>query len=198
MTGSAKQSSFAEASKLDCFVASAPRSDMVKFRFKFPTADTRRHLAAGCARGLRFVVPQTEGAGNAGCALHPRSRVQNAQRKTHTSIQVQRRQSGIPCAMALRLMPCSPRRRIRLVTVAAGLRLKRSGWIDPATDSLTPATGVGTTRFCRTQQPVFAKRLRRARRRSSCAPVHRSWDKPTLRLPCAPTLPRPPHPLPRS
>ena len=44
-----------------------------------------------------------------------------AQRKAHTSIQVQRRQSGIPCAMALRLMPCSPRRRIRLVTVAAGL-----------------------------------------------------------------------------
>jgi hypothetical protein len=62
-----------------------------------------------------------EGAGNAGCALHPRSRVQSAQRKTHTSIQVQRKHSGIPRAMALRLMPCSPRRRIRLVTVAAGL-----------------------------------------------------------------------------
>ena len=44
-----------------------------------------------------------------------------AQGNAHTSIQVQRRQSGIPCAMALRLMPCSPRRRIRLVTVAAGL-----------------------------------------------------------------------------
>jgi hypothetical protein len=34
-------------------------------------------------------------------------------KKAHTSIQVQRRQSGIPCAMVLRLMPCSPRRRIR-------------------------------------------------------------------------------------
>ena len=41
--------------------------------------------------------------------------------ETHTSIQVQRKHSGIPCAMVLRLMPCSPRRRIRLVTVAAGL-----------------------------------------------------------------------------
>ncbi len=39
-----------------------------------------------------------EGAGNAGCTLHPRSRVQFALRKAHTSIQVQRRQSGIPCA----------------------------------------------------------------------------------------------------
>jgi hypothetical protein len=70
--------------------------------------------------------------------------------------------SGIPCAMVLRLMPCSPRRRIRLVTVAAGLMALRSGRIDVATDSLTPATGARTTRFCRTQQPVFAKRLNRA------------------------------------
>ena len=34
-------------------------------------------LAAGDARGLRFVSLKLEGAGNAGCALHPRSRVQN-------------------------------------------------------------------------------------------------------------------------
>src|ERR1700737_1915842 len=43
--------------------------------------------------------------------------------KTHTSIQVQRKHSGIPRAMALRLMPRSPRRRIRLVTVIDGLRV---------------------------------------------------------------------------
>ena len=42
-----------------------------------------------------------------------------------TSIQV-RRSNGIPCAMALRLMPRSPRRRIRLVTVAGGLKALRS------------------------------------------------------------------------
>jgi hypothetical protein len=90
-----------------------------------------RTMMAGCV----FAIPRRdapelcmndpprnrEGAGNAGCTLHSRSRVQVAQRNTHTSIQVQRRQSGIPCAMALRLMPRSPRRRIRLVTVAAGL-----------------------------------------------------------------------------
>ena len=81
-----------------------------------------------------------------------------AQRNAHTSIQVQRRQSGIPCAMVLRLMPCSPRRRIRLVTVAAGLMADRSGWIEFATASLAPATGVGTTRFCRTQPAPFVLR----------------------------------------
>jgi hypothetical protein len=30
------------------------------------------------------------------------------------------------------------------------------GWVDIASADLTPATGVGTTRFCRTQPPVFA------------------------------------------
>jgi hypothetical protein len=82
-----------------------------------------------------------------------------------------------------------PGERIRLVTVAAGLRLTGSGWIDVATDSLAPATGVGTTRFCRTRS-AFAKASadkarrsfwhRRKQRRSSCAPcfAHRSRDPP--------------------
>src|SRR6185437_2250162 len=34
----------------------------------------------------------------------------------------QRRASDIPCAMVLRLMPGSPRRRIRLASVAGGLK----------------------------------------------------------------------------
>ena len=37
-----------------------------------------------------------EGAGKTGCALHPRSRVPSAQKKTHTSIQVQRRHPAFP------------------------------------------------------------------------------------------------------
>jgi hypothetical protein len=58
----------------------------------------------------KFIPPQNKGAGKTGCALHPRSRVQTCTEKTHTSIQVQRRQSGLPCAMVLRLISCSPRR----------------------------------------------------------------------------------------
>jgi hypothetical protein len=85
--------------------------------------------------------------------------------KTHTSIQVQRKHSGIPHAIVLRLISRSPRRRIRLVTVAAGLMAIQSGRIELATGSLTPATGARTTRFCRTHQ-----------RRSSCAPVDRSRE----------------------
>src|ERR1700754_5113264 len=65
-----------------------------------------------------FAPPKTEGAGNAGCTLHPRSRVPYAQAEEgaheHTG---QRRQSDIPCAMVLRLTSCSPRRGGLVVTV---------------------------------------------------------------------------------
>ena len=69
-------------------------------------------LAARCAQAVPEVVAlmKTEGAGKTGCALHPRSRVRFAQNKMHTRIQVQRKHSGLPCAMALRLISCSPRR----------------------------------------------------------------------------------------
>jgi hypothetical protein len=80
-----------------------------------------RLLAARFARGLNKLCPldkREQGMPGARCT---RGLVCKIVRKPHTSIQVQRRHSGIPCAMALRLMPCSPRRRIRLVTVAAGL-----------------------------------------------------------------------------
>src|SRR5258708_25782213 len=102
-----------------------------------------------------------EGAGNAGRLLHPRSRVQYVHKNTHTSIQVQSEHPGIPCAMVLRLMPRSPRGRIRLVTVVGELAvLRKPGWAFKTSADLTPATGARTTRFCRTQPPVFANRLR--------------------------------------
>ena len=56
--------------------------------------------------------------GMPGAGWHPRSRVQDALKNAHTSIQVQPEQPGIPCAMVLRLMPSSPRRRIPLASVA--------------------------------------------------------------------------------
>jgi hypothetical protein len=56
-----------------------------------------------------------------GAGWHPRSRVQDALRNAHTSIQVQPEQPGIPCAVVLRLMPSSPWRRIRLASIAGEL-----------------------------------------------------------------------------
>jgi len=82
--------------------------------------------AARFARALPTVSPKEEGAGNAGCLLHPRSRVQEMVVEAHTSIQVQSEHPGIPCAMVLRLMPCSPRRRIPLASVIGELAASRT------------------------------------------------------------------------
>ena len=65
----------------------------------------------------QFPHPPIRGAGKAGCALHPRSRVQNVMEKTHTSIQVQRRASGFPCAMVLRLIRDLPGESSSVATV---------------------------------------------------------------------------------
>jgi hypothetical protein len=129
---------------MDCFVAGAPRND------------DQTHLripAARFARALQIVSPRNEGAGNAGCLLHPRSRVQNSHKESaheHTgTVGAVRR----PCAMVLRLMSCSPRRRIRFATVVGGLMVLPNP-VGPTKTSadLTPATGARTTRFCRTHQ----------------------------------------------
>jgi hypothetical protein len=80
-----------------------------------------RVLAARCARGFDWFHPRKkEGAGNAGCTLAPAvsCAMESGGAHEHTG---SAEASGIPCVMALRLMPCSSRRRIRLVTVTAGL-----------------------------------------------------------------------------
>jgi hypothetical protein len=100
----------------------------------------------------------------------------------HTSIQVQRRHSGIPCAMALRLMPCSPRRRIRLVTVAAGLMA-----VSIRSDR-TCHRQLDTSNGCR-DHTVLPYALAPFVLRAGVA-----HEKLALRHRCAPTLLRPPHP----
>jgi len=153
----------------------------------------RRHCFADMAlRSRRAIRPsrwinfpsKREGAGNAGCALHPRSRVQDCAKNAHTSIQVQRRQSDIPCAMALRLMPCSPRRRIRLVTVAAGLMA-----IPTRSDRISHRQ-LDTSNGCRnhTVLPYAAASF------VWCALIAHG-NRPATTL-ARPTLPRPPHPIP--
>ncbi len=113
-----------------------------------------------------FLALKSEGAGNAGCALHPRSRVQMHKENAHEHTG-QRRQSDIPCAMVLRLMPRSPRRRIRLVTVIGGLRAHQSPvGLDKTSADLTSATDARTTQFCRTLQHRSSARRFFAHRQS--------------------------------
>jgi hypothetical protein len=120
----------------------------------------RRHTFAIPRRnspGLYWYLRALRNRGRGECRMRaaPAVSCANCARNAHTSIQVQRRQSDIPCAMVLRLMARSPRRRIRLVTVVDELAiLSNPVGLAKTSADLTPATGARTTRFCRTQTPT--------------------------------------------
>jgi hypothetical protein len=93
----------------------------------------RKHLrlpAARLARALQIVSPKekkAQGTPGACCTRGLACKKTIASAHEHTgTVGASRR----PCAMALRLMPCSPRRRIRLVTVIGGLKVL-SGPVGP-------------------------------------------------------------------
>jgi hypothetical protein len=112
-------------------------------------------LAARRARGFEIIFAPLGKRGRRECRMHAAPAVSCAMctRRCAHEHTGQRRQSDIPCAMALRLMPRSPRRRIRLASVVNGLKVSCApGWARKTSADLTPATGARTTRFCRTQQ----------------------------------------------
>jgi hypothetical protein len=93
---------------------------------------TSEYVSAFSRRSLRprfAEIPFPQARGSRECRVHAAPAVSCARMRkyTHTSIQVQPEHSGIPCAMALRLMPRSPWRRIRLASIAAGLMAKSIG-----------------------------------------------------------------------
>ena len=75
-----------------------------------------------------------------------RGLMRNVHRKCAHEHTGQRRTSDIPCAMALRLITCSPRR-------TALLPPSRPGKSDVSQVHGRQRRGVGTTRLCRTPQP---------------------------------------------
>ena len=94
------------------------------------------------------VPRKTEGAGKAGCPMHPQPRTQQKSARV-SSPQVHRNSPGLPCAMVLTaytaLSPAtnsSCHRRPRI-------NADQPGRADFASVDLAPATGVRTTRFCR-------------------------------------------------
>jgi hypothetical protein len=104
----AKQSISLRIESMDCFVASAPRNDVEKW-VRIP--------AARCARVLRVSSAQ-ESAGNAGRPMRPIAAcAMSVVERTRVS-QVTPESPGIPRAMVLRLISCSPRRPGFLATVA--------------------------------------------------------------------------------
>src|SRR3954470_10696287 len=101
-------------------------------------ADTSPH-SRGAIRARGAVRhPRDEGAGNAGCALHPRSRVQNCASRRTRAYRFSGNTPASPAQWLYGLWRALPGDEFFFVTVAAGSRPKRPGWIAFATDSLTP------------------------------------------------------------
>src|SRR3954453_22528202 len=90
-----------------------------------------------------LALSKTEGAGKAGCALHPRSRVQCAQEVRTRAYRSSGEHPAFPAQWLYGLWRALPGESGSLATVA---RKKR--WL---LANLTPASGVRTTRFCRTR-----------------------------------------------
>src|SRR5947209_20475267 len=100
-----------------------------------PAARRARDFAGSLA------LLKAEGAGNAGCSMHPQPRarwvlVVCARVFTAEAPET----SGIPHAMVLRCMAYSPRRRIRLASVAGELMVCLARLGRHASADLTPAT----------------------------------------------------------
>jgi hypothetical protein len=111
---------------MDCFASLAMTWRVLNFNQ--PNVHT---LAAPCPSCATTFSPKIERAqGMPGAGWHPRSRVQDALRNAHTSMQGQPKQPGIPRAMVLRFMPRSPWRRIPLASIANELtaRIARLGF----------------------------------------------------------------------
>ncbi len=139
-----------------------------------------------------FAPQETEGAGNAGCPMHPQPVCIGSKHTVVTTGSPV--SSGIPCTMVLTaysaLSPAtnsSCHRHRRIESLAGPGRARKTS------ANLTPATGARTTRLHRTQQPQpnvptghvqpaeglakMCKRRSSARRRSltgnpPCEPVH--------------------------
>jgi hypothetical protein len=78
----------------------------------------------------KFPYPRSEGAGNTGCALHPRSRVQKCTKKRTRAYRFSGGNPAFP-AQWFTAYTCSPRRPGFFATVAGGI----------ASTDLTPASG---------------------------------------------------------
>ncbi|MEH2568550.1 hypothetical protein V1289_008177 [Bradyrhizobium sp. AZCC 2289] len=111
---------------MDCFGGACHRARIRATRWLamtwLPLNTTPQSRGAMRPSFSKIIRPKSKRAQGMPGACCTRGLVCKNVRKTHTSIQVQSEQSGIPRAMVLRLIPCSPRRRIRLVTVADGLK----------------------------------------------------------------------------
>jgi hypothetical protein len=95
------------------------------------------------------------------------------QRNAHERNRYRRSNPAFPAQWLYGLCRALPGERIRLVTVACGLKVSpEPGWAGKTSASLAPATGVGTTRFYRTLKRRSSARCMIAHGKPPCDRTH--------------------------
>jgi hypothetical protein len=163
-----------------------------------------RSRGADSTRGLHQLHPpsQTEGAGKAGCRLHPRSCTKSARVTTGSTGSLR-----LSLRNGLRLIRTLPGDRAFLPPSPSGLTMHpRPGWAGCISAGLDASVGASGPRFrrprlsrqrsCRTScDPASSGEDGWQRRSSARRPI--AHGKPALRPLARPTLSRPSHPVPR-
>jgi hypothetical protein len=148
-----------------------------------------RDLAARCARALQKTSAPLEGVGNAGCPLHPRSRVHFVLVERTRVTTSTPESPGIPARNGFNgLCRALPGDRALLPPSSADMFLSKPGWADLNSANLTPASGRQDHTILPSAATSFVS-----------SPFDRSQVfRPALHHVARLTLPRPPHPSPRS
>jgi len=134
-------------------------------------------LAAPCARAVARTFRPREGVGNAGCPVAPAASCAKVATCTRVFTARHRKHPAFPHAMVLRLIRALPGKLSSIATVAFGSRFCRARLGQRASEDLTPASGVRTTRLHRPHQRRRLARYSSAHRRISmcilpCRPSH--------------------------
>ena len=161
-----------------------------------------------CPGGCPIILApeKSEGAGNAGCPLHPRP---VCEKSAHGSHHRYSGSPGVPCAMVLTaLRRALPGDEFVLSPSPANWRRAAPGWAKRVSARLDTSNGCqdhtvlpsAATAICTSTSHVPARRNPRRRicRRSSRAKVLLTEYPPCEQTRSRPTQPRPPHPTPRS
>jgi hypothetical protein len=159
-------------------------SDITR-RYPDAVSRSRGAMRPSCA----FIFRPNEGVGNAGCPLHPRPRVHFVLVRTHTSNNEYTGTPGIPARNGFNgFLRALPGDRALLPPSFADMVLSKPGRADLTSANLTPASG----RQDHTTSPYASASF-------VSSPFDRSQVfRPALHHVARLTLPRPPHPSPRS
>src|SRR3954447_5506937 len=185
---------------MDCFASLAMKVSGIEHK----SAISRRDASEVC---INVAPKNKEGAGDAGCALHPRSRVQLCEKLRTRAYRFSGNTPASPAQWLYGLWRDLPGDEFFFVTVAAGLMVETIRLDRCRRRQFDISNG------CQNHTLLpYAARLRQTLRRSllpdeepyeagfSAVRLHAAHRsrKTALRPPYAPTLPRPPHPIPRS